>query len=350
MPFLLGSFTAGLFSGLEDTQNAFIRTEHYKQERIKTPLLEESLKQEKLKTKKMQDDMQETETTRAMRDDMVTKVGTAMAGGNPASGGGAGGGTRLSYADPDNPGGGGGTTTKGPINVGNLPKPTDMPLPGVTGTTSTGTAGVNTASGSPTDDPDMHGATVPVNRGGVPPSALNTNAATGAGATAAPNLPANAMLAGGQPLSGQLSREHGGYDEQGPNPGATQRAQAGVPTAPITTAPSNMQTYDVPMSQTGALSSGQGTPQGQTVNGPDSQPRPPGGAGPDMSHLSNKPVGSTFGDWWHNRTQPPRYLPPGQPVSQAVPTRPTAPGLASNTGGVGAQILAAMNPTAGPTA
>lgn len=109
----------------------------------------------------------------------------------------------------------------------------------------------------------------------------------------------------------------------------------------VSTAPSNMQTFD--------------DPQGMaTQQPPPLAPVSQRGSGPDMSHLTNKPVGGALGDWLHGRQQPATLIP--QQQQQAVPTQkpqqpappiaaaPNAstPSLAQQTGGLGARLLSAM--------
>lgn len=129
----------------------------------------------------------------------------------------------------------------------------------------------------------------------------------------------------------------------------------------VSTSPSNMRTYDTTPGQPGALDG----------------PSPPSigqqrGSGPDMSHLTNRPVGSAIGDWIHGRQpgQPPTYLPthptPTQPQGQAMQGAPrgnytfqpdgttkftpAAPSPAPTLGkpSVGAAILGAFGTTPEP--
>lgn len=121
-------------------------------------------------------------------------------------------------------------------------------------------------------------------------------------------------------IASQGDRERQGYTD--PTPRAPVQT-AGIPVVPRMTAPSNMPTYDVPMSQTGALSSGQGTPQAQIAQ---TGPAPtPTGIGPNMSAaMTNRPIGATFTG---AGALPTRY-PPGTNAAQApvqAPAQASAP-------------------------
>lgn len=295
MSFLLGSFTSGMFSGFNDVQNGFLKGEEYKQQHIKS--------------QQMQDMMDAAKATGDAANNQRA-LNTSGAGAPQAD---------TATIAPTT------ASSVGPVHSDNLPSINldKLPKPNYMSTDAAGSTTRHLAL-----EQNNYGSD-----GGAAP------------------VDTSATMPGGQPVSGQLARERSGYDQsQTPNPGASDRAQSGVFKAPITTSPTNMPTYDVPSNMPGAFSSGQSTPQADAVNGVDAPRIQPTGIGPDLSHLNNNPVGGTLGNWLHGRPTP-RYLPPGsQPVSQALPTRPRGPGLASNTSGLGAQILAAMNPTAGPTA
>lgn len=121
----------------------------------------------------------------------------------------------------------------------------------------------------------------------------------------------------------------------------------------VSTSPSNMKTYDTQPGQPGALDG----PSPPSIG----QPR---GSGPDMSHVTNRPVGAAIGDWLHGRNAPapPVYTPdsarpPQAPQGQAVQARPPAlrggatpgaPTLANPSSNVGAAIVDAMGNTNQP--
>lgn len=273
MAFLLGSFTGGMFSGFSDVQNAFIKGESYKQERIRTEAMQDSLDDEK--------------EQRQLKHNMMGAVGNAMNGdGQPSS--------ATVAPTTSTPSG----TNNGPIKTENLAppagtggsKPTDLPLPGGEAT------GVDTGM-----TPDVQGSITRHN-------AMENNygsEAVGTGDTTP--QPVTGTLPGGQPVGGGMATPatSGNY---APTGGAT--AVAGPPSTAF-----------------------QQTPQGVRTGGP-------------QAHAPN------YGNP-NNRVAPPGGTPRPAPgsVSQAIPTvRPGQPSLASGTSGLGAQILAAMNPTAGPTA
>lgn len=148
----------------------------------------------------------------------------------------------------------------------------------------------------------------------APPPVTQADFATGgANPMATPASPAALSV-------GMGDRERQGYTDPGPGP---TRAAAALPVAPRMTAPSNMPTYDVPMSQPGALSSGQGTPQAQIAQ---TGPAPtPTGIGPNMSAaMTNRPIGATLTG---AGALPTRY-PPGTNAAQApvqAPAQASAP-------------------------
>lgn len=310
MSFMLGSFTSGMFSGMNDVQDAFLKNEEYKRSKMETQRQSDMMAAAKAVT----DAQSQQQAQNAVNQ---SGAGAPQAGINlaPTS-------TSTTTTAPRTP------VTK--VDLNSVPQPAYMTAAATQNTVDHAQSERNYGSG--------------------------TAQATG-------------VMPGGQPVGGvntsALDQERSGYGVQGPNPGANPQAQSMLPKAPTMTAPSNMQTYDVPMSQFGALSSGQGTPQASAVR---SAPPVQGGAGPDLSHLNNNPVGSTLGNWIHGRTNAPAYLPNrpatspaaamGAPqVSQALPTRPGAmagapsqmtPSMANSTGGLGQQILAALNPSAAP--
>lgn len=179
-----------------------------------------------------------------------------------------------------------------------------------------------------------------VSTGAVAPSDGQGDSAGASG------LPGTAAM----PSAGARSRELQGYSDAGPPPALAS------PVAPTAAAPSNMQTYDVPMSQPGALSSGQGNAQGQAINTGPAPTSSPARLGPNLSQaMTNRPVGAAFGDWLHGRQAAPRYLPPGQqpaqqpaqasPIISGMSSNPSAtPNLGNGQGGLGAQLLKSMNP------
>lgn len=304
MSFLLGSFTSGMFSGFNDVQNAFLKGEEYKQQRVKTQVDQETagdkIMQSHMTTEKMRRELEKDAQGTALKNDMMQKVGAAMGPGGNGVGSGGGGSKQLGYSDPDSSGGNT-TTTGGPVSVDKI-KPTDMPLPGATSATGA-TPGVDTVT-----QPASAGAT-PMGGGATGTPGVDTKItapgsggyAGNEGGTTAPQLPDNATLAGGQPVNPS------GYTNTGtatPRPGP----------------PSNA--FQQPQGNNG-------------VGGPS--PHTPSYINPNTNNVM---PGS-------GPTRPP--APPGS-VSQAVPTRQPGPGLASNMSGLGPQIIAAMNPTAGPTA
>jgi hypothetical protein len=130
-----------------------------------------------------------------------------------------------------------------------------------------------------------------------------------------------------------LDRERQAYDYTPPVvTSPAQMPERGLPVAPLSVAPSNMPTFDIPFNQPGALSSGQGTAQGTAAQtGPVP---PPTGIGPNMSvPMTNAPIGTAARSGIPTQTMPippptTGYRAPGDaPAAQpgAVPVPPATP-------------------------
>lgn len=135
------------------------------------------------------------------------------------------------------------------------------------------------------------------------------------------------------------------YDSAGPKIAPTGAMKDPQYQPGVSTAPSNMKTYDTQPGQPGALDGPSPPSIGQQTGGP----------GPDLSHLTNRPVGAAIGDWIHGRHpgQPAQLIPTspqGQAQGQALPTPPAPPqpapqaSMAPTLGkpSVGASILGAF--------
>jgi hypothetical protein len=156
------------------------------------------------------------------------------------------------------------------------------------------------------------------------------------------------------PQAGPGVTERQGYDYHAPVISTPQTAPSqGVVQAPVSVAPSNMPTYDVPMTQPGALSSGQGTTQGTAAQAPpaaltpQAPPRQTVMPGPNVPSADEQSQGTGL----PSATSPPVSLPSipgrgypapagGAPVVAPGPGAQAQPPQSTTVG----RIASALNP------